>query len=271
MSVWQPREESCSFLFPLIHPQTLLRALRFQWPPSSLQGQELSLTFPAVTRSQILQHRGTIRVQITADCYPSVGNWHTPNCDSLEKERSSPLPLILSHVPVESRYIWRGPQERLFRDGKGAQPWLSAETQAGQSEDSFQGLGVERANSTVEEGGKGKGKLWNYNPSFGWKIGKLNSAVYYSAFFYVLWVTESPSATQPYSWKHFTLSPEIPAPDRQDLFPWRRIPCRFQVYFCTLFGEFCCFANSSCISLASQALLTCTSPESSLRLKNTLC
>lgn len=126
---------------------------------------------------------------------------------------------------------------------------------------------------TVEwkEGGKGKGKLQTCNPSFGWKIGKLNSAVCYSAFFYLLWVTEPPNAAQPHSWKHFPPSSEIPAPDRQDLFPWRIPSCKCQVYFCTLFGEFFCLANSSYISLASQALLTCTSPESSLRLKNAPC
>lgn len=121
-----------------------------------------------------------------------------------------------------------------------------------------------------KEGGKGKEKLQMCNPSFGWKIRKLNSVVCFSAFFNVLWVTEAPSATHPHSWKHFSLSSEIPAPDRQDLLPWRIPSCRCQVYFCTLFGEFCCLAKSSCISLASQALLTCTGPESSLRLKKAL-
>lgn len=110
----------------------------------------------------------------------------------------------------------------------------------------------------------GKRKVQTCNPSFGWKIGKLNPAVCYSPFLYLPWVTEPPSATHPYSCKHFPPSSEIPAPDRQDLFPWRIPSCRCQVYFCTLFGDFCCLANSNCTSLASQALLICTSPESSL-------
>lgn len=37
----------------------------------SLQGQALPLTFPAVTRRQILHHGGTARVQITGG-YPEI-------------------------------------------------------------------------------------------------------------------------------------------------------------------------------------------------------
>lgn len=150
-----------------------------------------------------------------------------------------------------------------FRGGGEVQPCLTAAISAGEKWGVTLRLGNGKSQWYSHKREGGKGKVQTYNPSFGWKTGKLNPAVCYSSFLSLLWVTEPPSATHPHSCKHFPPSSETPVPDRQDLFHWRIPSPRCQVYFCTLFGHFCCLANSNCISLASQALMIYTSPESS--------
>lgn len=110
----------------------------------------------------------------------------------------------------------------------------------------------------------GERKVQTCNPSFGWKIETLNPAVCYSAFLYLPWVTEPPSATHPHSCKHLPPLQKFQPQTGKIYFleEYLHVGARCIFVHCL---DFCCLANSNCTSLASQALLICTSPESSLQ------
>lgn len=113
-----PREESCSFLFPLSHDIWLMFSSTnsSQGPQAPGTSTCTARTSPVLDLSCSHQEPDFTprRHSRSADnswlsSNPNFGNWHTPNCDSQENGRKCRLPLMFLYVPIELRYVWRGP------------------------------------------------------------------------------------------------------------------------------------------------------------------
>lgn len=116
--VWWPREESCSFLFPFSHDIWLMFSSTnsSQAPQAPGTSTSTARTSPVLDLSCSHQEADFTprRHSRSADnswlsSNPSFGNWHTPNGDSRENGKYCHLPLMFLYVPIESRYVWRGP------------------------------------------------------------------------------------------------------------------------------------------------------------------